>query len=124
MSHPDYAISYQPLSTTLQSLDIQALIDQAGDPWCNQTLIQVGDVLVRLGVMQDEFHWHKHDQQDEFFLALDGLFRIELDGANTIELRPRSECATRSADPSSVSCSPAARGRRYSRQSRRMPLPR
>jgi quercetin dioxygenase-like cupin family protein len=36
----------------------------------------VGDVLVRRGVMQGEFHWHKHDEQDEFFFVLDGLFRI------------------------------------------------
>ena len=42
MSHPDYAITYQPLFTTLQAIDVQALIDQAGDPWYNQTLIQVG----------------------------------------------------------------------------------
>ena len=72
MSHPGHAISYQPLFTTLQSIDVQALIDQAGDPWYNQTLIPVGDVLVRLGVMQGEFHWHKHDQQDEYFFVLDG----------------------------------------------------
>ena len=32
MSHPDYAISYPPLFTALQSIDVQALIDQAGDP--------------------------------------------------------------------------------------------
>ena len=47
MSHPDYAITYQPLFTTLQAIDVQALIDQAGDPLYNQTLIQIGDVLVR-----------------------------------------------------------------------------
>jgi mannose-6-phosphate isomerase-like protein (cupin superfamily) len=88
-STPDYAIRYGPLFTTLEAIDVQALIDQADDPWYNQTLIQVGSVLVRLGVMQGEFHWHKHDEQDEFFLVLDGLFRIELDGADTVELRPR-----------------------------------
>ena len=77
MSHPDYAITYQ------------LLIDQAGDPLYNQTLMQIGDVLVRQGVMEGEFHWHKHDQQDEFFFVLDGLFRIELDGADTVELGPR-----------------------------------
>jgi len=71
MPHPDYAITYQPLFTTLQAIDVQALIDQAGDPLYNQTLIQFGDVLVRQGVMEGEFHWHQHDQQDEFFFVLD-----------------------------------------------------
>ena len=89
MSPPDYAIRYAPLVTTLQAIDVQALIDQASDPWYNQTLIQVGDVLIRLGVMQGDFHWHKHDEQDEFFFVLDGLFRIQLDGPETVELGPR-----------------------------------
>lgn len=89
VSQQEYAIHYEPLFTTLQTMDIQALIDQVDEPWYNQTLIQIGDVLVRLGVMQGEFHWHTHDEQDEFFLVLDGLFRIELDGAATVELVPR-----------------------------------
>jgi mannose-6-phosphate isomerase-like protein (cupin superfamily) len=89
MPQPEYAMHYEPLFTTLQTMDIQALIDEVDDPWYNQTLLQIGDVLVRLGVMQGEFHWHKHDEQDEFFFVLDGLFRIELDGADTIELGPR-----------------------------------
>ena len=88
-SSDGYAINYQPLAGALEVLDIQQLIEATTDPWYNQTLCQVGDVLVRLGVMQGEFHWHKHDEQDEFFLVLDGLFRIELDGMATVELRPR-----------------------------------
>jgi mannose-6-phosphate isomerase-like protein (cupin superfamily) len=93
MPQPEYAISYEPLFTTLQTMDVQALIDQVDDPWYNQTLLQVGDVLVRLGVMRGEFHWHKHDEQDEFFFVLDGLFRIELDGADTVKLGPRQAFA-------------------------------
>lgn len=89
MSQSDYVIHHQPLFTALQTMDVQALIDQVDDPWYNQTLIQVGDVCVRLGVMQGEFHWHKHDEQDEFFFVLDGLFRIELKDADTVELGPR-----------------------------------
>ncbi|MFF5209118.1 cupin domain-containing protein [Streptosporangium sp. NPDC000396] len=85
----NYAIHYEPLFTALQTMNVQALIDQVDDPWYNQTLIQVGDVLVRLGVMQGEYHWHKHDEQDEFFFVLDGLFRIELEDAETVELCPR-----------------------------------
>jgi mannose-6-phosphate isomerase-like protein (cupin superfamily) len=86
---PEYAIHYEPLFAALQTIDVQTLIDEVSDPWYNQTLIQVGDVLVRLGVMEGEFHWHKHDEQDEFFFVLDGRFRIELESAGTIELGPR-----------------------------------
>ncbi|SDM74428.1 cupin domain-containing protein [Nonomuraea jiangxiensis] len=89
MPQTDYAINYQPLFAALQTMDVQALIDQVDEPWYNQTLIQVGDVWVRLGVMQGEFHWHKHDDQDEFFFVLDGVFRIELESADTVELGPR-----------------------------------
>jgi mannose-6-phosphate isomerase-like protein (cupin superfamily) len=84
-----YAINYQPLADALQVLDVHHLIDAATDAWYNQTLCQVGDVVVRLGVMHGEYHWHKHDEQDEFFFVLDGLFRIELDGMDPVELRPR-----------------------------------
>ena len=89
MTQQNYSIQYDPLFTVLQTIDVQTFIDQVDEPWYNQTLIQVGDVLVRLGVMQGEFHWHKHDEQDEFFFVIEGLFRIELDGAETVELGPR-----------------------------------
>jgi mannose-6-phosphate isomerase-like protein (cupin superfamily) len=72
-----------------QTIDVQALIDEVTDHWYNQTLIQVGDVLVRLGVMQGEYHWHTHQDQDEFFFVLDGRLRIELQDAETVELGPR-----------------------------------
>jgi hypothetical protein len=60
-----HAIHYQPLFQTLELMDVQQLIDTVEEPWYNQTLVQVGDVLVRLGVMQGEFHWHKPDEQDD-----------------------------------------------------------
>lgn len=86
---PAYAMNNQPLVAALQQLDVQRLIDDTTDAWYNQTLCRVGDVVVRLGVMQGEYHWHKHDEQDEFFFVLDGLFRIELEGMDAVELRPR-----------------------------------
>jgi mannose-6-phosphate isomerase-like protein (cupin superfamily) len=89
MPRQDYTIEYEPLFSALQMIDVQALIEQVNVPWYNQTLIGVGDVLVRLGVMQGEFHWHRHDDQDEFFFVLDGEFRIELEGAPAVTLRPR-----------------------------------
>jgi mannose-6-phosphate isomerase-like protein (cupin superfamily) len=83
-----HAIHYQPLFQTLELMDVQQLIDTVEEPWYNQTLVQVGDVLVRLGVMQGEFHWHKHDEQDEFFYLLQGEFHIELENRDTVVLKP------------------------------------
>jgi mannose-6-phosphate isomerase-like protein (cupin superfamily) len=71
-----------------------ALIDLAREaaacePWSNQTLTTVNDAVIRLGVLQGEFHWHKHDQEDEFFLVLDGELVIEMEGRAEVRLGPR-----------------------------------
>jgi mannose-6-phosphate isomerase-like protein (cupin superfamily) len=70
-----------------------ALIDvareaAAHDPWFNQTLTSVNDAVIRLGVIEGDFHWHKHDDTDEFFLVLDGQLLIDLDGGETVTLDP------------------------------------
>jgi mannose-6-phosphate isomerase-like protein (cupin superfamily) len=44
--------------------------------------------VVRVGVIQGEYHWHKHDNEDEFFYVLDGRLIIDLEG-RTVELEPR-----------------------------------
>ena len=84
-----YAIEYQPLVGTLQKLDIQSVIDEVTELWYNRTLCEVDGTAVRLGVLHGEFHWHRHDEEDEFFLVLDGLMRIELQDMPTVELGPR-----------------------------------
>jgi mannose-6-phosphate isomerase-like protein (cupin superfamily) len=60
----------------------------AHQPWFNQTLTSVNDAVVRLGVIEGEFHWHKHDEQDEFFLVLDGELVIEVEGSDPVRLGP------------------------------------
>ena len=77
-------IKYQPLTT----VDVPALVKACKDRWYNQTLCQVNDSVVRLGVMQGEYHWHKHDTDDEFFFVLDGHFLIDLQD-RTVVLGPQ-----------------------------------
>lgn len=72
----------------LEIVDAPALIAACTHPWYNQTLCKVNDSVVRLGVLQGEYHWHKHEKEDEFFYVVDGLLLIDLEG-RSVELRPR-----------------------------------
>ena len=72
----------------LSIIDVPGLVSACTDRWYNQTLCKVNDSVVRLGVMQGEYHWHKHDNDDEFFFVLDGHFIIDLEG-RSIDLQPR-----------------------------------
>ncbi|MGH7697500.1 MAG: cupin domain-containing protein [Candidatus Dormibacteria bacterium] len=50
----------------------------------------MGGALVRLGVFAPgQYHWHRHQQEDESFLVLQGGIQIELEGHPTVELAPR-----------------------------------
>ena len=69
-------------------IDVQALVDACTDQWYNQTLCQVNESIVRLGVIQGEYHWHKHDEEDEFFYVVEGRLLIDLDD-RTVALEPR-----------------------------------
>ena len=72
----------------LEVVDVPSLVDAVKDQWYNQTLCKVNDSVVRLGVMQGEYHWHKHDDLDEFFYVVDGAFLIDLE-ERTVELGER-----------------------------------
>ena len=73
---------------SLERIDVQDLVNACTHPWYNQTLCRVNDSVVRLGVVQGEYHWHKHDTEDEFFYVVEGRFLIDLED-RTVELRPR-----------------------------------
>lgn len=77
-------VFYQPL----EIIDEQALADACEYKWYNQTLCQVNGSVVRLGVVQGEYHWHKHDDDDEFFYVVEGRLFIDLKD-RTVELAPR-----------------------------------
>ena len=79
----------------------------AHQPWFNQTLTQVDDAVVRLGVLEGDFHWHKHDREDEFFLVLQGRLSIDIEGRDPITLGPNQAVTV----PKGVMHFPHAHGR-------------
>lgn len=74
-----YATHLNILFQQLQEIDVPALAAEVTDRWYNQTLCKVNDSVVRLGVMQGEYHWHKHDSDDELFFCLEGHFIVDLE---------------------------------------------
>jgi len=83
-----YETRLDVLHGPLELVDVKALAAACTHPWFNQTLCRVNGSVVRVGVVQGEYHWHKHDDLDEFFFVLDGRFLIDTD-SRTIELGPR-----------------------------------
>jgi mannose-6-phosphate isomerase-like protein (cupin superfamily) len=77
-------VQYNPL----EIIDEKALSQACTHKWFNQTLCQVNESVVRLGVVTGEYHWHKHDAEDEFFYVVEGKLLIDLEG-RTVELEPR-----------------------------------
>jgi mannose-6-phosphate isomerase-like protein (cupin superfamily) len=77
-------IYYQPL----EIVEEKKLADACTFHWYNQTLCQVNGSVVRLGVFLGEYHWHKHDEDDEFFYVVSGELLIDLEG-RTVSLEPR-----------------------------------
>lgn len=72
----------------LQKIDVPSVVAATKEKWANRTLTRVNDSVVRLGMLEGEFHWHKHDHDDEFFFVLEGQLLIDLED-RTVELGPQ-----------------------------------
>ena len=83
-----YETHLDVLHGPLEVVDVRAIAAAVTHPWWNQTPCKVNDSVVRLGVVQGEYHWHVHDDVDEFFFVLTGALLIDLEG-RTVELGPQ-----------------------------------
>ena len=84
----DYNIHTDVQFEPLTRIDIPAIVDACDDTWFNQTLTQVNDCVVRLGIIRGDFHWHHHVEEDEFFYVVDGTLFIDLKD-RTVSLGPK-----------------------------------
>jgi mannose-6-phosphate isomerase-like protein (cupin superfamily) len=71
----------------LQKIDVNEIVSACKDKWFNQTLTKVNGSVVRIGIVEGEYHWHKHDNDDEFFFVLEGKLFVDLED-QVIELLP------------------------------------
>ncbi len=82
-----YNINLDVKYNHLELIDVPEIVRECKEKWFNWTLTQVNDSVVRIGIVEGEFHWHKHDNDDEFFFVLDGKLFIDIEN-RTIELNP------------------------------------
>ncbi len=83
----DYVTKLDVRFKHFEKIDVPALVREVKDTWYNETLTKVNDSVVRVGIVQGEYHWHKHDHDDEFFYVVDGKLFVDLQD-RTIELDP------------------------------------
>jgi len=83
-----YSIDLEVKFKPLEIIDVPELIEQSTKKWQNMSLCTVNNSVIRLAVIEGEFHWHKHDKEDEFFFVIDGLLLIDLE-EKVIELKPK-----------------------------------
>jgi mannose-6-phosphate isomerase-like protein (cupin superfamily) len=83
-----YETRLNVLHQPLELIDEKAIADACEYKWFNQTLCQVNGSVVRMAVIEGVYHWHKHDNDDEFFYVVEGKLLIDLEG-RTVELEPR-----------------------------------
>jgi mannose-6-phosphate isomerase-like protein (cupin superfamily) len=76
------------LHAPLEVIDEKALADACEYKWFNQTLCKVNESVVRVAIIEGEYHWHKHDEDDEFFYVVEGKLLIDLED-RVVELAPR-----------------------------------
>jgi mannose-6-phosphate isomerase-like protein (cupin superfamily) len=72
----------------LEVMDVNAVPDADKYKWFNQTLCKVNASVVRMGALEGEYHWHKHDEDDEFFYVVSGKLLIDLEENRIVELGP------------------------------------
>jgi mannose-6-phosphate isomerase-like protein (cupin superfamily) len=75
------------LHKPLEVIDVNTIEDAKNYKWFNQTLCKVNDSVVRVGIIEGEYHWHKHDNDDEFFYTVEGHLLLDLED-RTVELKP------------------------------------
>ena len=83
-----YSIDLEVRFGPLEIIDVPQLISECDEEWQNISLCNFNDSVIRLAVVKGEFHWHKHEKEDEFFYVIEGLFIIDLED-KSIELKPK-----------------------------------
>ena len=67
-------------------VNLEEAMGQISQPWSPRDIVRVNDQVVRLALIQGEYHWHLHAAEDELFYVLEGEVVIEVEGMPDVRL--------------------------------------
>ena len=73
-------------------IDMEEKIGNIEKPWSPVDIAYINDQVIRAAIFHGEYHWHKHDDEDELFLVHRGAISIQVKDQDTIELGEGQLC--------------------------------
>ncbi len=64
----------------MKKLDYKSLTKSIDEKWKNFPIENINDHVVRISVLQTDFHWHMHTKSDEFFYVIEGKLFVDFEG--------------------------------------------
>jgi mannose-6-phosphate isomerase-like protein (cupin superfamily) len=74
------------MESLLQKINLLNLVTDITD-YKNFVVAEINDHVLRIAVIDGEFHWHEHET-DELFMVLEGELIIDLENNKTFKLLP------------------------------------
>lgn len=62
----------------IRTISLEEKIKEIDKPWTPIEVARVNDQVVRMALLEGEFHWHKHTGEDELFYVYKGSIIIQL----------------------------------------------
>lgn len=82
MKEPAYNMQMDLKYDYLEKIKVPDIVQNCTDKWFNQSLCKVNTSVFRLGIFEGEFHFHKHDEDDELFFVIEGSIVLETENGN------------------------------------------
>lgn len=70
----------------ISAINLEDKIKELDEPWSPIDIARVNDQVVRMSLLEGEYHWHKHTNEDELFYVHRGSIIIQLKGQPDVAL--------------------------------------
>ncbi|MFQ5758793.1 MAG: cupin domain-containing protein [Candidatus Bathyarchaeia archaeon] len=62
----------------IQKFNLNEISKQFTQPWSPRNIETINETVIRAAKFDGEYHWHKHDDEDELFLVFEGKIKIQI----------------------------------------------